>query len=758
MLQPYSISATPNGHDPDSNGNGIGVQVRDYGYRPVYEGGMVMDAIIASGTPNADSGRDFDGDGVTDTYREVLQDMVDMYAWGQYDSAYSSFGVIGGWRYGWNQWPDNSACQWAAIGMIPAQKPPWNCTVPQWVKDYNNNWLNYSYLSPLYGHSDWGGFGYTGPGWGDARTPSGMVQLAFVGATTSDPRWANCERWIAENWKDVGRDWLDRENVYAYYAFAKAMRLANPAPVVNFSATNFDWYRGDGVTMGLAEKIANRLISTGYWDYYGPNLGTAWCIIILRPVLFREAPIACFDADPNPSYPDVPISFDPTCSDHSEPGKDITNLTLFEWDWDNDGTYDTATSDPDVVTHSFSCASIPCTYPVTLRVTDDSDPPRTATYVTNILITNPPHPPVARANGPYMVSLCEGDSLSLDGSASYDPDEGDHEAGCATCPDDGITAWEWDLTGAPWDYSDESGEILAMGSGYVTYFGTAGNYDVGLRVTDNTALSYPGSGEPNLTDEHFTTVDVYNGCICELSAQVGCGYVTLSWEDIGADKYVIFMGTENPNAGFEDIATTTETTKTMGSFVMGQTTYYRVMAVTGDYKCLSKAVMVYAEPELCNPTADPGGPYEGCVGEPVTLDGSGSSALTGTIVAWDWDLDNDGEYDDAFGSSVQATWNAVGTYTIGLKVTSSDSLTLFDDATTTVLIKTCAPSGICGDLDDDGDVDYDDYNLFIGTYGTSTGDAGFLEGADFDQDGLVSLLDFSAWYQCYLAYWNSLQP
>jgi len=209
------------------------------------------------------------------------------------------------------------------------------------------------------------------------------------------------------------------------------------------------------------------------------------------------------------------------------------------WDWDNDGVYDESTTTPEVVTHSFSCPSIPCTYPVTLRVTDDNVPARTATYVMNIQITNPPHPPVARANGPYMVSLCPDDTLTLNGSDSYDPDEGEHEAGCDTCPDDTITAWDCDLNGAPWDYTDETGKVIAFDHDYTTYFGTAGKYDIGLRVTDNTALSYPGSGKPNLTDEDFTAVEVYDGCICELSAVVGCQYVTLSWDDIGADKYVI---------------------------------------------------------------------------------------------------------------------------------------------------------------------------------------------------------------------------
>ena len=686
MLYTMNIG-TVHGDNPDSRPNGKGIECRDYGYRPIYQGGMVMDAIVASGTPDADSGRDFDGDGVNETYGQVLQDMVDMFAWGQCDSA-GGGGYYGGWRYGWNDWPDNSACQWAAIGMIPAEKPPWNCAVPQWVKTYNNIWLDYSHYQWNWDGTKniWGGFGYTGPSWGYALTPSGMVQLAFSGNTTADSRWVRCERWLADNWL-VSDNWLGQNNVYAYYAFAKAMRLALPTPVQTFASNGFDWYRGGAGTMGLAEKVANVLMASGAWDYYGVNLGTAWCVIILKPVLFAEAPIACFDADPNPSYPDMPIAFDPSCSGHSAPGKDIGNLILFEWDWDNNGTYDESTVTPQILTHSFSCSTLPCTYPVSLRVTDDDG--GTATYVLHINITNPPHPPVSMVKGPYMVSLGPADTLTLDGSESFDPDEGKHQDGCPACPDDTIIAYDWDLDGAPFDYTGPSGETLDLGTAFTTYFSSAGVYDIGLRVTDNTAAAYPGSGSPNLTDEGFNQVRVYNYFAADLAVVGGCCYVSLSWNDVGADHYVIYVSRLGPNIGFEDTATTTETNKTMGSFVMGLDVWYRVMAVHGTAETLSYAVMVNANPRLCNPTADAGGPYEVCLGDSVTLDGSGSYAMVGGIVAWDWDLDNDGQYDDAFGETVAWTPTSSGVKTIGLKVTSSDSLTLHDEDTTTVNVQVC---------------------------------------------------------------------
>jgi hypothetical protein len=98
MLQTMTIGLQ-SGRNPDTNGNGKGIQVRDYGSMPGYQGGMVMDAIISSGTPDADSGRDFDADGSNETYREVIQDMADMYGWGQYDGTISPYGIVGSNRY-----------------------------------------------------------------------------------------------------------------------------------------------------------------------------------------------------------------------------------------------------------------------------------------------------------------------------------------------------------------------------------------------------------------------------------------------------------------------------------------------------------------------------------------------------------------------------------------------------------------------------------------------------------------------------------
>lgn len=526
--------------------------------------------------------------------------------------------AVGSWRYDWNyDSDDNSVAQWAAIGMIPAQEAPWSAVVPQWVKDLDDAWLTYSHLTPRSGNPDWGTFGYSGrdsglgtpPG--GASTPSGMVQLSFVDKTVSDPRWMRAERWMAENW-DTGELWFDnaKENLYATYAMVKAMRLAKPAPVVNFAINGFDWYRGSGSHEGVAKALSDTLIANNgnypYSVWEGNPLTTAWAVIMLKPALFAAAPIACFSAHPNPTFSDLPVAFDPHCSGHSELGKGLANLTKFEWDWDNDGTFDQETATPDIVSHGFHCDSVPCTFPVTLKVSDDATPALTATFVMDIRITDPPHPPVSRSKAIYYVSECVGDTLTLDGSDSFDPDEGLRQAGCVTCPFDTIIAWEWDFDGAPYEYTSATGEIVNLGAGFGGTFPEPGEYDIALRVTDNTALAYPDSGSGNLTDEAFAKVFVFQAGVCDLGATPGCDSVHLAWSGTGADSYHVYQSLTGPNADFVEVASTGTATSAdiPVPATLDQDLWFRVKSVTGGVETMSGTVFVEREATDCGCIVD----------------------------------------------------------------------------------------------------------------------------------------------------------
>lgn len=84
------------------------------------------------------------------------------------------------------------------------------------------------------------------------------------------------------------------------------------------------------------------------------------------------------------------------------------------------------------------------------------------------------------------------------------------------------------------------------------------------------------------------------------------------------------------------------------------------------------------------PVADAGGPYTLDEGAILTLDGSGSTDEEENIISWEWDLDNDGEYDDATGLTTTFSWADDGLFTVGLKVTDGYGEFNVDSATVTV--------------------------------------------------------------------------
>jgi subtilisin-like proprotein convertase family protein len=94
------------------------------------------------------------------------------------------------------------------------------------------------------------------------------------------------------------------------------------------------------------------------------------------------------------------------------------------------------------------------------------------------------------------------------------------------------------------------------------------------------------------------------------------------------------------------------------------------------------------------PTAQIADPGLGIVGQPMTLDASGSSDPDGTVATYAWDLDNNGTYESSSGllpSSPPVTFNTPGMKTVGVEVTDND----FGTAATTVTFKvTTAPNAV----------------------------------------------------------------
>jgi len=180
------------------------------------------------------------------------------------------------------------------------------------------------------------------------------------------------------------------------------------------------------------------------------------------------------------------------------------------------------------------------------------------------------------------------------------------------------------------------------------------------------------------------------------------------------------------------------------------------------------------------PVSDPDGPYEGYVGLPVQLDGSKSYDPESkmfpedhpwyeTIATYEWDLDYDGEFDDATGPNPTHTWSNEGLYIIGLKVTDSQpsgpGSTIgpldVDKKYTTVVIKPAKVVNLgivpVNTADESITLFSDGFDYPVGIP-QSQGGTGYVTEAN-DGDGYYNAQDFGDWNTDYGGYhlgedWN----
>jgi hypothetical protein len=302
VAAPPSCVAPPCTLHPDGNGNGYGAYVNQA--NPFYQGGMFIDAIVASGTPAAVTSTGAAPSGgnpgvLSRTYRSIVQDLVDGYLYCMY------FGPQGGgWRYGCGDFPDNSASQWGAVGLIAAIRG-FGAVVPPLALDWNEKWLGSSQNTTT------GVFGYTStaPVWGPhATTPSGLVQLAMDGVGRGDPRWDKTETYIRDNFANAPTNASTsmKANFYGLFSFTKAMLLHAPGgvltPITMLQSSTagvppLDWYAAEvsqgAPTDGVARWLVSQQNAAGYWrntqqTFTGEQwpFSTGFAIIMLRRTVF----------------------------------------------------------------------------------------------------------------------------------------------------------------------------------------------------------------------------------------------------------------------------------------------------------------------------------------------------------------------------------------------------------------------------------------------------------------------------------------
>ena len=80
------------------------------------------------------------------------------------------------------------------------------------------------------------------------------------------------------------------------------------------------------------------------------------------------------------------------------------------------------------------------------------------------------------------------------------------------------------------------------------------------------------------------------------------------------------------------------------------------------------------------PVADAGGPYNGNEGSSITLNASPSSDPDKNIASYEWDLDDDGQFDDATGMKPKFFTIDNGVFTVHVRVTDTGGLNSIDSA------------------------------------------------------------------------------
>jgi YD repeat-containing protein len=363
--------------------------------------------------------------------------------------------------------------------------------------------------------------------------------------------------------------------------------------------------------------------------------------LIRIPVEFsdrvRFGPTASFTATPGTAGPGEPVTFDGSAS--VAPGGTITK---FEWDFDDDGNFDSDTGTTSTTTHAYPGTG---DYTARLRVTDQSARQTTTTHKVTVR-SLPPVASLSASPNPAYTS----EPVTFDASASHDPD-----------PAGAIVSFLWDLDGNG-SFETNTGATATASRTY----SAIGAVTVSVRVTDDSgkaadtttdllvrtrAPSAAFTAVPN--PSQVNTAVTFDG---SGSSDADGSVVRYEWDLDGNGTFET-----NTNA----TPTTSKAYATGGSYTVG----LKVTDDTGATGQTTRTQNVNKAP-VPSFTATPS-PSQ--TNQAVTFDGSASSDPDGTITKYEWDLDGDGTFETNSNTTPTATkvYTAPGSVTVRLRVTDN---------------------------------------------------------------------------------------
>lgn len=486
-------------------------------------------------------------------------------------------------------------------------------------------------------------------------------------------------------------------------------------------------------------------------DAAGSVTGTlsGWAIEI-APESCEEQPLASFTATPNPAVPGATVYFDAAAST----GGNNTNIAHYEWDLDGDGTFETDTGATPTTTHVYAVKG---TYPAAVRVTDTSGGSDVRVHAIAVTekpvasMTITPASPFSLVNTSLdATASTDSDGTivryewDLDGDGTYEVDAGNiatitrlfgtsgtRDVGLKVTDDSGATdvALETvvvqnrapmaafasqqvpaivgdqttldadasvDLDGTivnhEWDL-DNDGTYETTSGGAPTQshvFTASGIYTVGLRVTDNQGASDESTGEVTATQAPVAVVGA-----SPLITRPG---TPVTFDPAGsADPdplgSISQYSWDFDDDGSDDLTTTSGAPVSHAYDAFGQFTAR--LTVTDDLGARASATVV-VDVHNDPPTAALSiSPTAVLTGQPVTLSAAGSADPDGPIAEYEWDLDGNGTFETASGTTAKLVRSFPNRMraTIAVRVTDGDGATDVDTGSLSVDPPPAPPAG-----------------------------------------------------------------
>jgi PKD repeat protein len=373
--------------------------------------------------------------------------------------------------------------------------------------------------------------------------------------------------------------------------------------------------------------------------------------------IYDNRPMPAFTATPNPAVCSQGVALDASTSTHGRPDRSVV---AYSWDFGDGSSPATGVT----ANHTYARNG---QYTVTLTVTDNNAPPKTAivTALLNVVISN--HAPTASAGGPYVTDLDV--PMALNGTGSSDDDLG--------CGD--VLSYSWAIDGTP----IANGASPTLTTQQLTALGT-GSHNVVLTVTDLANAANTASTTLTLYDNHpmpaFTITP--NPATCSQTVAFDASTSTHGRPDRSIAGYSWDFGDGSQAE-----------TGVSANHVFTHAGVFTVTLGVFDNNVPPRAVSVTHQVTVNivnhSPAASAGGAYVTDLDVPITLNGSGSSDADlgcGDVLSYSWAIDGTPIANGASPTLTTQQLTALGAGSHNVVLTVTDLANATNTASTTLTI------------------------------------------------------------------------